>query len=147
LNIISEDLKEFIHTHPGAAGDGHDHEHSLNIIREAQAQAGDGHTDHSHSAGNVDTSHGVPFQVTFPKPGLYKVYAQFAPKGASLKPDQALVAAYYINVVEPTGFDFSSAKGKIILTLISLVLMYGLVRGVKKYLKVEAGQDAKKTMP
>jgi cytochrome c-type biogenesis protein len=152
LNVISEDLSEFIHTHPGAAGgagDGHtDHSHSMlpdaeflsfakeklgEVISPVVVFADEGA---GHSHGPVDTSHGVPFDVTFPKPGLYRVYAQFTPQGAGLGQDQALVAAFYIQVVEYKGFEFTGTTGKIVLTLISLVLMYLLSLKIKKYLTV-----------
>jgi hypothetical protein len=36
----------------------------------------------------------------FSKPGLYRLFAQFRPKGSSLPADEALFAAFYVRVVE-----------------------------------------------
>lgn len=90
LVIISQDMKEFVHSHPlemtgdashaGAAseGGGHDHAHAGHdhgsIIQTAKAA--------------VDLGNGKPsdvvFHAVFPKPGLYKAFAQFQRNGKIL---------------------------------------------------------------
>jgi len=89
LAIIKDDLKSFIHIHPKEE----DHEQSFNIINEAGAHGG------------VEDEHEIPeevveFSVEFPKPGLYKTFAQFRPVDADLRSDEALLAEFWIQVDE-----------------------------------------------
>lgn len=86
LVIISADLKSFVHSHPldmtddhdggdhgHAHGHAHDHDHDT-IMRAARAA--------------VDLRNGKPsdvvFHAVFPRPGLYKAFAQFQHKGKIL---------------------------------------------------------------
>ena len=88
LVIISQDLKQFVHSHPldmnAAPGDKseaeHDHAHD--------------HAGHDHDAimttakAAVSLANGKPsdvvFHAVFPKPGFYKAFAQFQHKGKIL---------------------------------------------------------------
>lgn len=91
LVIISQDLKAFVHSHPLHMDDDHD---------EAGADHGHGHG-HAHDhAGHdhesimkaahaaVDLGNGKPsdvvFHAVFPRPGLYKAFAQFQHNGKIL---------------------------------------------------------------
>ena len=124
LNLIRDDLTELIHTHPGGAA----HEHTYELIKRVYADTG-----HDHGS-MMASDHGIPFEVVFSKPGLYRAFAQFRPKGTNLPQDEALIASFWVQVQEPSGL--SGGMKKLILVLISLVLMYLLSKGVKKYLTV-----------
>ncbi|HYC79493.1 MAG TPA: cytochrome c biogenesis protein CcdA, partial [Candidatus Binatia bacterium] len=94
INIVSEDGTFYSHLHTnygmiGTDSHGGDHAHSaipsgFSLIPIAQAQS-DGHTDHSHgSTENVAVNEDALFnekdlrvQLTFPKPGKYKVFGEF----------------------------------------------------------------------
>jgi hypothetical protein len=99
--IISEDLKEFIHTHPEGIfepadferlteptqkDDGHDHEHSLLAIPRA----------HAHGT-EADL---VGFAAKFARTGSYKIFAQFRPADAGLTDDEYLLGEFWVNVAE-----------------------------------------------
>lgn len=94
LVIISQDLKSFVHSHPldldddhgqeGEAGHGHEEDHGHDH----------GHAGHDHESmmaaakAAVALDNGKPsdivFHAVFPKPGLYKAFAQFQHKGRIL---------------------------------------------------------------
>lgn len=129
LAIISEDLKQFLHAHPASlAGDGHNHIHFLPGINRALAHGGV-----AEPGVTSNDQHGVPFEIEFPAPGRYKLFAQFRPAGTTLPPDQALKAEFWVEVGERRGFGdlLMSWWGKL---LVSLVLIFGLSKLVKKFL-------------
>lgn len=75
LVAISEDTLTYVHQH--ASGTGHVH--------------GGGHDAHAeHAAPPAKAGPDVTFDVTFPKPGLYKTWAQFNHKGNLLTVDYVL---------------------------------------------------------
>ncbi|MEK7193527.1 MAG: cytochrome c biogenesis protein CcdA [Patescibacteria group bacterium] len=90
LSVISEDLAQFIHTHPNDHGgmqmdDGHGHS---SLVPVARANGGEESVPQDH----------VGFTVPFAKEGFYKMFAQFRPADATLSVDDALVAEFWINV-------------------------------------------------
>lgn len=76
LVIISQDLKEFVHSHPHEGGEhaagGHD-----------APPAKDGRDEHGHAGGKKGVVGGpkVDFEAHFKAPGLYKGWAQFQHNG------------------------------------------------------------------
>lgn len=80
LSIIKDDLKTFIHTHPEGKGDGHAYVPAF--VREALAHGID-----KEPAPGEDQK--IVFHAVFPEAGLYKLFAQFRPRGANLPPDDA----------------------------------------------------------
>lgn len=108
LAIISEDLLEYAHAHPnthsesqmnmdmevdGVIDESKPHGHSI-VPFISSAYAHGGVVDGDETEPKV-----VPFSITFPKPGFYKMFAQFRPKGIDeIAKDQSLVASFYVNV-------------------------------------------------
>lgn len=88
LAVLSEDLKEFIHTHP--EGDGHmsSNDFAKKLLAHVEETTGETHEEDEN----------INFHVVFPKAGLYKVFAQFRPKGAGLIKDQAISAGFWVKV-------------------------------------------------
>ena len=150
---FSDDLKEYVHTHPsnhdahgGAApsvpaDDGHDHEHSLLPAKIALA--------HTNEGGETVDSEVVMFNVNFPKPGIYKLIPQFRPKGITLPGDQSLFVEFWVQVEadygqtvakvempEPTVKKMSVGTQKTMLFIISIILMALLSRFVYKKIQV-----------
>ncbi len=126
LTVLKDDLKIYIHTHP----EGADHAHSLlvpTLINRVRA-----HGPSEESAGKE-----IAFRVTFPEVGIYKLFAQFRPKGINLPPDEALIAGFYVKV-EATGAAKLSLQAVWWRNLIaSLIAMAILSWAVKKYLTVK----------
>jgi cytochrome c-type biogenesis protein len=154
LAVIKDDLTEYIHTHPskGTGGtnndmdsesDGHNHDHGFNIIPRALA--------HGDVAGPHIDPTDIDFEVVFPSAGVYKLFAQFRPKGSTLPPDQSVVAEFYVKVAEDgpaytlihetvttkTNSGTNAPLGRGPLTFISLVLMVALGFGVRKFIQVK----------
>jgi len=155
LAVISQDLTQYLHTHP----EGHENHGE-------EMPASDGHSDHSHSLlptksalAHVDTggseveSETIIFKVPFLEPGIYKVFAQFRPKGIVLAADEAITAAFLIKVEENTGQVITAVPAvehahgttsragntngkKVTLALISIVIMALLSRFVYKKIQV-----------
>ncbi len=133
LVIIKDDLKEFIHAHP----ENHnmmnmdDHHGAIRVVNEVRA-----HGDEDTPGAMPDTEAAdemINFQVIFPEAGLYKVFAQFRPKGIDLSSDESLVAPFWIRV-EEKGPVWVPTKP--VLLFISLILIVMLSFAVKKYLTV-----------
>jgi hypothetical protein len=90
LVIISQDLKQFVHSHPLDMDDDHGHEGETDHGHDDDH----GHAGHDHEAimtaakAAVSLANGKPtdivFHAVFPKPGLYKAFAQFQHKGKIL---------------------------------------------------------------
>ncbi len=105
LAVISENLLDYVHSHPENHNGSMDMD-SMEMIDESKP--------HGHSSIpmiSLAYAHGgiadedeiepqvVPFSVTFPKPGIYKMFAQFRPKGIDeIAKDESLVAPFYVNV-------------------------------------------------
>lgn len=126
LTIIKDDWKQFIHTHPENGG------HILlkldfnRMIREAKA-----HVEEEKPLSGGDET--INFHITFPETGLYKIFAQFRPKGIDLIPDEALIASFWIKVEEKVPL----AASKWMLAAISLVFIVLLSLAAKGYLTVK----------
>lgn len=97
LAVIKDDLSQFIHTHPEEMG-GQSHGF-LPFVQEVRAH-GEVIDDHDTSA---EGDEAVNFHVTFPKAGLYKLFAQFRPAGVELPGDEALMASFWVEVKENSG--------------------------------------------
>lgn len=122
LAIIKDDLTEFIHTHPE---EGHGHVSYAPLFNEALA--------HGPSEGAImEEAEEVSFHVTFPEQGIYKLFAQFRPKGANLPPDEALTAAFYVKVGGSQVVVPSWWRNLIVSLLLIVVLSWF----VKKYITV-----------
>lgn len=77
--VISQDLQEFVHAHPMSTDNVKDAEHSHQMDGMQMSED----KPHSHNEklnGSVNRSI-VSAHVTFPKPGLYKIFAQFQRAG------------------------------------------------------------------
>lgn len=96
--IISEDLKDFVHAHPMAKGE------SMKMDGAKPEEHGkDGH-DH---AGGMEESAGrseVSAHTTFPRAGLYKLWAQFQRGG------QVITVPFVVNVAEGKTEPVAAAK-------------------------------------
>ena len=127
LAVIKDDFKQFIHTHPVDNGIGEDHH--ARIIPTARA--------HGVEDKNVVDAEDkeIEFNVVFPEAGIYRVFAQFRPKGIVLPADNALAAAFWVQVEEKAPPAFSAAS-PLMLTGISLFLILILSWLVKRYITV-----------
>ena len=121
LSIISEDLTQFIHTHPEEGG----HMSANPLAKKLLAHAGE------ETAGAAEDE-AVNFHVVFPKPGLYKMFAQFRPKNTGLLKDEALTASFWVKVVDEPP---SLLSNKVIYTAISLILIVILSLIVGRYVR------------
>jgi cytochrome c-type biogenesis protein len=130
LSVISEDLAQFIHTHPdsGEHGTMMD-EHSSLFIKRVLANGGEEHAD-------VPSDH-IGFAVNLPKPGFYKMFAQFRPADANLPLNDALTAEFWVQVKEGSRAPQLSVSGAWWRNLVvSVVLIILLGWGVRKYITV-----------
>jgi len=98
LAIIKDDLNTYIHTHPH----GETHDHSMRLVNTAYAHVED--TDEGSVEDNSLEKAVVSFSTVFPSAGVYKLFAQFRPKGIELPSDQSLVAEFYVQVAETEHF-------------------------------------------
>ncbi|MDP3770557.1 MAG: cytochrome c biogenesis CcdA family protein [bacterium] len=132
MTIIKDDWKQFIHAHSGMSMTMSDTSHQsvlYPLISEAKAN-GD-----AHSPDQITAGHGIPFSVVFPEGGLYRMYAQFRPKGIDLPPDEALTAMFWVQVSDQLPSVFSTLVANWWLKLIiSVVLITLLSLGIKKML-------------
>ncbi len=152
LAMISEDLREFIHTHPDVAGhdsgapagDGHtDHSHSLNTeslnqnANTLEALTDAGHTEEAATTAEVEPDH-IGFTLPIKKASFYKVFAQFRPEGTTLEADTSLVAEFWIEAKEFKVVAEKSGKGAAWWRnlIISIILIFALSWAVKKYITV-----------
>lgn len=139
LTVIKDDWKQFIHTHPSESSGNDDammHTGSfVPLINEANAHGDDGEETADPAHDNAMTSiHTIPFNVTFPEAGVYRVFAQFQPANAGLSSDEALTASFWVQIAEksPTPAIF---KNWWLNLFAALVLMTLLSFGVKAYLR------------
>lgn len=129
LAIIKDDLTQFIHAHP----EGHDmnmnEQHgALRVINEAKAH---GAEEENVVSGAVNKT--VSFHVVFPESGLYRMYAQFRPKGTNLPLDESLTASFWVRVEATAPLKVSQFS----LVIISLICMSILIWIVRKGLIVK----------
>lgn len=122
LSIIKDDLTQFIHTHP--EGGEHMMYRKDGLIQVAQAHGDD------ESTAMPSADEGIRFHAIFPEAGLYKMFAQFRPRGINLPPDAALTASFWINVEDKA----PAANPKAILFVVSLALIALLGWGVRRFL-------------
>ncbi|MBI5733127.1 hypothetical protein HY967_04225, partial [Candidatus Jorgensenbacteria bacterium] len=126
LAVIKDDLKQFIHTHP----EGHDHAAIAPFIPKVYAHS----ADEEPSMSMTEDEHALNFQVTFPEAGLYKAFAQFRPAGIDLPPDEALLAEFWIKVVEEAP---PAIPPRITYLFASLILMALLSWGTYRFINVK----------
>jgi len=139
-SIIKDDLTEFIHTHP-VSGMGGGHSFIPPIVRVASAHGEEppgAETDMHSEDDHID------IMAAFPKPGLYKVFAQFRPKGIELSQDEALTASFWIKIVEAGSVSAADNAGRVSVALvwwsklfISLILIAALSWLVSIYITVK----------
>jgi len=126
LTVISEDLSQFIHTHPQGHGEMHVGQNSLFFIPRALANGAQEHekpTDEDH----------VGFAIPLKKAGFYKIFAQFRPAEANLTKDEALLTEFWVKVDEKP---VATISPKIKYTAISIILIILLSLAVKKYITI-----------
>jgi hypothetical protein len=131
LTIISDDLTQFIHTHPDA-GDHmimDDNHHAL--ISRALA-----HGNGEPAGMTPGSEEHVGFTVPFVKPGFYKAFAQFRPSAAGLGPDDAHTAEFWIEVSAEAAGPFAVALGWWPKLFISLAFIALLGWIIKRYITV-----------
>lgn len=73
--VISEDLRNFVHVHPMSEDD------SAMKGTDQKEHAGDEAHSHHHGTGNEKTKAMVYAHLRFPKPGIYKLWAEFKREG------------------------------------------------------------------
>jgi hypothetical protein len=123
LTLIKEDLEEFVHTHPEAAG----HHGSIEILNKALAHGGE--------EDEEVESETVSFHVTFPDKGIYKLFVEFRPKDVNLADGESLVASFWVQAEE--GSSVSPETQWWGLLIASLILMTILSFGVYRYIEKE----------
>lgn len=129
LAVIKDDLTQFIHAHPeGHDMDMNEQHGALRVINEAKAHGAEEENVVSGAANKT-----ISFHVVFPESGLYRMYAQFRPKGTNLAPDESLTASFWVRV-DVTG---PLKVSQFSLVIISLVLMSVLSWVVRKWLIVK----------
>jgi hypothetical protein len=142
--VLSKDINAYIHAHPSGGDHGHD---EMDTMMDEQS---DMHSTsrlikdvYAHGDENADRNgtH-VPFLITFPKDGMYRLYAQFRPEGVDLPEDTALVAKFDVKVekgkvTKPPLSSFDPQIKWWSLLVISLILIMILSFGVFKFLKVK----------
>ncbi len=146
LVLISEDLTQFVHTHPSThSSSGTMQMHSFLSIPVASAHE-EGTDTNTNPGMNQMMDHlaganqDLVFHVAFPKPGLYKAFAQFRPAGAQLPQDEALTADFWIRVGDAAPALLPQAPNpfpKAYLVIVSLIIMALLGYGVKRYITVK----------
>lgn len=124
---------------PGAAADdhghddGHDHEHSLQLIPVAHAHGEV--VEDGHHEGTVGRTYTVPVQ--FPQQGVYRGFVEFTLSGES----EPRLAYFDIEVISASfsvdDFGWSKWTKWWILLIGSILLMIPLVYGVRKYVNVD----------
>lgn len=132
LTIIKDDWKQFLHIHPE---DGDHHallkSHFNSGIREALAHGDEEVPGAVHDEEGADEA--INFHAVFPEVGLYRVFAQFRPKGIDLPSDEALLAAFWIKVEEKAPSAISPWWINLAWSAAAIVILSVVV---KKYLKV-----------
>ncbi|TSC67021.1 MAG: cytochrome c bioproteinis protein transmembrane region, partial [Parcubacteria group bacterium Gr01-1014_72] len=140
LAAVKDDLSAYIHTHPEGV-----HEQRAagaplsmgkgfpDLVPTALAHGGE------ETMGLAEEEREISFSVVFPTAGIYKLFAQFRPKGITLPSDTSLVAAFGIKVEEERAArprDGALLKtewgGKLVVSLVLIVLLSLVTR---KYLR------------
>ncbi len=132
FSVISEDLTQFIHTHPDSEmGENH----HVSFVPKAFANGGEEHGSTGSPQGEIPADH-IGFTVPFKKEGFYKVFAQFRPLGIELSPDDALLAEFWIKVDKAPPQSIGGLNPWWRNLIVSLVLIALLSWIVKKYITV-----------
>lgn len=128
LAVIKDDWTQFMHTHPNGPQTIQPSAMNLHLIPEAYADGV-----HATTPLSYTPKGSLQFAVTFPTSGVYKVFAQFRPKGTDLPKDEALAASFWVKVDESVPFTLGSNRA--LNTVISLILIVLLSLAVKKFLE------------
>ena len=124
LAIIKENLSRFIHIHPAEMEENH---HAL--VRSVYA-----HGLEDERPESLKTDEEIAFHVVFPEAGLYKLFAQFRPLGATFAADdEALTAAFWAKVEERSAVGISAWWRNL---LVSALAIAALGFGVRRFLRV-----------
>ncbi len=128
LVAIKEDLSVYVHTHLGGpAGAKPEPAHSLlSPIPVAFANGGVAE----------EKEYPIHFNATFPSEGIYKLFAQFRPKGIALPQDEAFVASFYVEVQKAQPNTISETSQWWYKLIISIILIFILGWLVKKFITV-----------
>ncbi|MDO8572557.1 MAG: cytochrome c biogenesis protein CcdA [bacterium] len=159
LVLVKDDLSEYVHTHPGAAASpgseitpdntGHDDSDGHHgMIDGEESQLSEVIIKTARAHGGVEEPHlessELPFSVTFPTEGVYKLFAQFRPKDANLAPDEAIRAEFYVKVAKEVNKPVVPSTNKVdpqarwwTLFISSIILMSLLSYGVHRFLQVK----------
>jgi hypothetical protein len=83
--VISQDLQEFVHAHPisrdNVKTDGHTHDSINDEMKGKATQTSAAGHQHDEKLAGQDAESIVSAHVTFPKPAIYKIFAQFQRDG------------------------------------------------------------------
>lgn len=123
LAVIKDDLTQFIHAHPEGHEINVNEQHgALRVISEAKAHGVE--EEHATSEAADKT---ISFHVVFPESGLYRMYAQFRPKGTDFASDESLTASFWVRVDEKTSLKVSRFS-LVIISLISISVLSWIVK-------------------
>ena len=101
----------------------------LNLVYSAKAHGDEEVPGAIHEKGEDEI---INFSAVFPEAGLYKVFAQFRPKGIDLPQDEALTASFWVRVEEKAPLAISGWWINLLWSAAAIVILGFLV---KKYLK------------
>ena len=166
LAVIKDDLTVFEHTHP--SDDSHLHSGvpktedvpKFVLVERAYAhgaeeEEGEGVEEEVNEVKEIGILGGVPFEVTFPKEGIYKIFAEFRPEDGGLPSDRALRAEFVVSAGENSALEISENHldsvvhegeatestppiPRLALVAISVILIILLSFGVGRFLRVDA---------
>ncbi len=138
LTIIKDDWKQFIHTHPeggdhhGTPGPEEGEHHGLLLTPRALAHGGEEIPGAIHEEGADEV---INFHAVFPEAGLYRVFAQFRPRGIDLPQDEALTAGFWVKVEERAPPALTGWWINLLWSSVAILILGFLV---KKYLRKPA---------
>lgn len=147
ITIVSQDLEHFHHLHSnyGEIGEEHepvDHHESLNVPFVPKALA-HGPVEDEHPEDEADPAssafgpNDLLVKFAFPKPGLYKIFAEFV---TQKNPNQVQRAEYWVRVeksMPTTSASREAPFSKITLTIASLIIIAAVMPLIFNYLKEE----------
>jgi len=129
LAVIKDDLRQMIHAHPVESGGKY---YGGAIFPVALANGGGDHV-------GADKKHGIHFRITFSEEGLYKLFAQFRPRGTDLIRDQALAVSFWLKVEEKALFPISGWWIHLLWSSAAIVI---LSLAVRRFLKTPVTKSA-----
>lgn len=128
LAVIRDDLRHLIHAHPDDThSNDADTDHQGVAPRLIRALEAHGREEAASKGDETAT-----FHVVFPEQGLYRLFAQFRPRGADLTADAALIAGFWVRVGEERPFARSAWWTYL---FISAGLIAVLSSAVRRYLR------------